>query len=81
MKVDRVTIRRGATVSLGNFESARVDVELSAQLDEVDVTNNASFAATYENLDEMVRTRLRDEVDAIEQGRRREESKAHRFGA
>ena len=33
MKITKVAIRRGATINMGNYESARVDVELTADVE------------------------------------------------
>lgn len=76
MKITNITIRREACISVAQFETARVAVEMTAQ-----VSADESFEPAYRDLDTIVRNRLGESVDAIELGTRREKSKAMRFGS
>lgn len=75
MIVNKITIRRGATIKTQDYESARVDVEMEAVLEDGD-----TLSAAYQQLREQVHERLRNEIDQVELGAWRAKSKAHRFG-
>ncbi len=74
MKITSITIRREACISTAQFETARVAIEMTATTDD-----NESFEPVYRDLDEIVRNRLAESVDAVELGTRRQKSKAGRF--
>lgn len=53
MKIKSITIKRGSTINLGNYESARYDVEATAELDEKD-----TWAKVFKALDKKVKDGL-----------------------
>lgn len=72
MKITNITIRKGATVNIGQYESFRVDVELGCSVGGTDV------AEAYVELRNSVEQCLRNEIEKRENqipGQRR----AYRF--
>ena len=61
MKSRRIEVRRGQTVNLGNFESFRVDIGMSA-----DITDKSDIAKEYEKMIDIVESRLIEELEGIE---------------
>lgn len=63
MKIIKISIAKGATVNLGNYESARIDVSFELQLDIDD--DNVDDGITL--LSKRCNNFLRNQVDDIEQ--------------
>ncbi len=76
MKITNITIRREACISVAQFETARIAVEMS-----VTVGTEENPSKVYAELDSVVSTKLGEAVDDIELDSRRAKSKARRFGA
>ena len=55
MKVTEITLSRGCTINMGDFQSERIDVSMTVQI------NNASVRASIDNLVILVE----DELDTL----------------
>lgn len=60
MRVTKITYRRGLTLNIGEFESVRVDVEATAEVDDEE-----TFADAYAALKDSVDGEVREEARAI----------------
>ena len=60
MQITEIRVAKGRTVNLGNFESGRVDVEVSAR---VDATDDIDLA--YSTLVVMVDNKLSEQVEFL----------------
>ena len=61
-KINEIRISMGRTINLGNYESARVDVEAAARLDESD-----DVPLEYERLKLYVYNRMEEQAQALRQ--------------
>lgn len=43
MKIDKIKVSIGRTINLGNYESAKVEVGMEAEIDGVDVTDKLNL--------------------------------------
>ena len=73
--VDRVEVRKEVLVSTGQYENVRLAYAISR-----DVGADQTAAAVAATVTVEVNAYLRQEVDAIEFGKRKIDSKAGRFG-
>ena len=55
MEVTEITLSRGCTINMGDFQSERIDVSMTVQI------NNASVKASMDNLVTLVE----DELDTL----------------
>lgn len=55
MKVTKISVSRGATVNIGSYESARVDLGIEAE------------DTTFEEVDALVKAALAEAVEAIQE--------------
>ena len=68
----KITISRGATVNLGSYESARIDISCEAYVEDINrdevvaVTGPLHAQQTREDVDNYVHGWLRKEVEKIE---------------
>jgi hypothetical protein len=58
MRVKQLSYTRGATINIGDFESVRVDVSATADLDDGEVFDTA-YAQLKETVDDAVREEVR----------------------
>lgn len=66
MRIKTITFRRGKTINLGNYESARVDYEVGVELSPED-----NYDAVQAKLKEEVERQFAKELAQITSGRRR----------
>lgn len=60
MQLKGISITKGMTVNLGNYNSTRVEVGMTADFD-----HEGDLAAQMDDLSELVTAKLRDEVQKI----------------
>jgi hypothetical protein len=60
MKIDKIEVSLGRTINLGNYESARIDVRMSASLGDADDADEC-----YQILYNEVDSRVAAEVDVL----------------
>ncbi len=62
MKIKKIEISLGRTINLGNFESARIDIRMAADLEDRD---GDDINKVYDDLMAEVEDKLSAEVDVI----------------
>lgn len=67
MKITTIKVSRGATINMGNYESARVDVgaEATVNVEDGDDVSVEGLRANYNRIDAQVREMLVDGVADI----------------
>lgn len=60
MKILKIVVSKGRTVNLGNYESARVDITMEAEIEDHD-----NYTVCFNSLSEMVQKLLDNEVGEI----------------
>lgn len=75
MYVNGISVRRAAKIKTGNYENTDVEVTVDAVLDVGD-----NVQAVQAHVMAIADGIIREKVDEIEIGKRREQSKAGRFG-
>jgi len=75
VKVKEITVSKSALVSIGNYENVRIELSMTAAIDESD-----NVADVREQMTKDVNAYISDEVDGIELKQRKASSKAGRFG-
>lgn len=60
MKVKQISVSYGRTINLGNFESARFDCSMTADLEDVENTNEAAL-----ELWEQARDQVKGQVEHL----------------
>jgi len=66
MKITKVTYHRGITLNVGDFESVRVDIEATAE-----VEDGESFDDCYNSLKDQVDDAVREEARTVRAKTRR----------
>ncbi len=75
MHITEITVSRTVKINVKNYENTDIGVTLTATLDKDD-----DATRVYQDLTQSTRDLIRTEVDAIELGQHKANSKASRFG-
>lgn len=65
MRVDSITVSKGVTVSVGKFESVRIQADMTISLDKGEDHDNV-FKAAYVMLDDQINAQVTDLQDVIQ---------------
>lgn len=63
MKLKEITVTRGATINLGDFESTRIDISVTMNFDELD--QGATLQGHHRELDDEVSRILIEECEKV----------------
>ena len=60
MRIKTITVSRGVTINLGNYESARLDVSVAFELDETDEPDEV-----YQKASDFIDQKLDQDMEAL----------------
>lgn len=75
MRIIEVTYETGVTISTGQFENRKLNFKAAAVVEPLETAEDAKARLT-----KVIDSWLREAVDEVELGKRKSESKTHRFG-